>query len=125
MQRASQASANSGGGDSDRSVRTEEEVLLLYRILETNGSSEEWQAALEHPQLGPIEQFRRGRKDLFLQALRVCEARGEWQTAYKLCKDCLLVTEDGKTRANMLACDWVVWDQFLKAASHILPSNTQ
>ncbi|KAH6675261.1 N-acetyltransferase B complex non catalytic subunit-domain-containing protein [Plectosphaerella plurivora] len=123
MQRASQASANSTGGDSDRSVRTEEEVLLLYRILETNGSSDEWQAALEHPQLGPVEQFRRGRKDLFLRALQVCEDRQEWQTAYKLCKDCLLIPGEGEPKANMLACDWVVWDHFLRAASHILSSK--
>jgi len=118
IQRAAQTAPAATGGDSDRSIRTEEEILLYFRILETHGSVDEWQAALNDAHLGPVNQFRLGRKDLLLRALEVCTKRGEWQTVYKQCKDCLVGSEDTR-QINLLACDWSIWEHFLKASSHL------
>ncbi|EEY16368.1 conserved hypothetical protein [Verticillium alfalfae VaMs.102] len=98
IQRASQTA----GTDTDRSIKTEEEILLLYRILESHGSDAEWKAALDHPHFGPVQQLRLGRKDLFLRALR----------------DCLTATDDGPG-VRLLACDWNVWQDFLAAAGQL------
>ncbi|KAM0280556.1 hypothetical protein ACHAQH_004001 [Verticillium albo-atrum] len=114
IQRASQTA----GSDTDRTIKTEEEILLLYRILESHGSDAEWKAALEHPQFGPVQQLRLGRKDLFLRALGVCKQREDWPTVYQLCKDCLTASEDGPG-VNLLACDWNVWQDFLAAAGYL------
>lgn len=118
MQRAAQASAQSTGGDADRSVRSEEEILLYYRVLETNGTDEEWQAALSDPKLGPIPQFHLGHKELLLEALEVSARRLNWRDVYSLCKRCLMGPEDAQ-QANLLACDWAIWKHFLTAASHL------
>ncbi|KAG7131606.1 hypothetical protein HYQ45_009844 [Verticillium longisporum] len=114
IQRASQTA----GTDTDRSIKTEEEILLLYRILESHGSDAEWKAALDHPHFGPVQQLRLGRKDLFLRALRVSKQREDWSTVYRLCKDCLTASDDGPG-VKLLACDWNVWQDFLAAAGQL------
>lgn len=124
MQRAAQTVPVSAEGDSDRAVRGEEEVLLYYRILETHGSKEDWQTALDDPRLGPVKQFRLGRKDLFLRALEVCTQREEWQSVYKLCKECLVGTDETR-QINLLACDWGVWEHFLEAAGHLRATQSE
>ncbi|OHE93268.1 N-acetyltransferase B complex non catalytic subunit, partial [Colletotrichum orchidophilum] len=122
MQRAAQFSEQSGAERkdevSDRAIRTEEEILLFYRILEAHGSTAEWDAALKVPILNPVYQFRKGRKDLFLQAIEVLERKGEWKTVYDLCKDCLSTTDENK-QLSLLACDYAVWKKFLNAAGQI------
>ncbi|KAG7119638.1 hypothetical protein HYQ45_014923 [Verticillium longisporum] len=114
IQRASQTV----GTDTDRTIKTEEEILLLYRILESHGSDAEWEAALDHPHFGPVQQLRLGRKDLFLRALRVSKQREDWSTVYRLCKDCLTASDDGPG-VRLLACDWNVWQDFLAAAGQL------
>lgn len=118
MQRAAQSPAQANGGDLERSIKNEEEILLLYRVLETHGSDEEWKAALEHPTFGPVQQFRSGRKDLFLRVLDISARRADWQTIVSLCKECL-TKPDSDGQINLLACDWGVWRHFLAAASHL------
>lgn len=118
MQRAAQAAAQpSLGGDSDRSIRTEDEILLYYRILETHGSDAEWEAVLSHPKFGPVEQFRLGRKDILLRAAQVSRRKGQWSIIYRLCKECLTLSADDN-QLKLLACDWIVWQLFLEAARH-------
>ncbi|TIC89721.1 hypothetical protein CH35J_012746 [Colletotrichum higginsianum] len=119
MQRAAQFAEQRGteknGEVSDRAIKTEEEILLFYRILEAHGSDAEWDAALKGPSLNPVYQFKAGRKDLFLQTIEVLERKGKWNTVYDLCKECLSATDE-KGQMSLLACDWAVWKKFLNAA---------
>lgn len=124
IQRAAQSVPLPTEGDGDRSVRGEEEILLFFRILETHGSPEDWQAALDDPRLGPVRQFRLGRKDLLLRALEVCTRREEWQRVYRMCKECL-VGDEGARQINLLACDWSIWQHFLNAASHLRATQSE
>lgn len=106
------------GEVSDRAIKTEEEILLFYRILEAHGSDAEWETALKGPTLNPVYQFKAGRKDLFLHTIQVLERMGKWKTVYDLCKECLSATND-KDQLSLLACDWTVWKKFLNAAGRI------
>ncbi|OLN87404.1 hypothetical protein CCHL11_09575 [Colletotrichum chlorophyti] len=119
MQRAAQFAEQSNneknGNVSERAIKTEEEILLFYRILEAHGSDAEWEAALKGPTLNPVYQFKAGRKDLFLQTIDVLERKGQWKTVYDLCKACLSET-NAKGQLSLLACDWAVWEKFLNAA---------
>ncbi|KAK1985248.1 N-acetyltransferase B complex non catalytic subunit [Colletotrichum cereale] len=119
MQRAAQLTEQAGtekhGEVADRAIKTEEEILLFYRILEAHGSEAEWDAALQGPTLNPVHQFKAGRKDLFLQTIDVLERKGKWKTVYDLCRKCLSDTDD-KDQLSLLACDWAVWKKFLNAA---------
>ncbi|GKT40674.1 uncharacterized protein ColSpa_00855 [Colletotrichum spaethianum] len=119
MQRAAQLTEQTGteknGDVADRAIKTEEEILLFYRILEAHGSDAEWEAALKGPTLNPVYQFKAGRKDLFLQTIDVLERKGNWKTVYELCRECLSA-KDEKGQLSLLACDWAVWKKFLNAA---------
>ncbi|KAL2757223.1 hypothetical protein ACRALDRAFT_2025069 [Sodiomyces alcalophilus JCM 7366] len=124
IQRAAQSASKADAGDSDRGVRTEEEILLFYRILETHGSDDDWVAALSHPEFGPIPQFRLGRKDLLLRVLNVSRRKGDWQTAYTLSKECL--TLSGKeSHLKLLACDWMVWKALLDGGSRVMGESPE
>ncbi|KAF9870648.1 N-acetyltransferase B complex non catalytic subunit [Colletotrichum karsti] len=123
MQRAAQFAEQHSGADKngdvpDRAIKTEEEILLFYRILEAHASDAEWDSALKGPTLSPVFQFKAGRKDLFLQCIDVFERKEKWRTVYDLCKECLSVTDE-KGQLNLLACDWAVWKKFLNAAGRI------
>ncbi|KAK2014640.1 N-acetyltransferase B complex non catalytic subunit [Colletotrichum eremochloae] len=122
MQRAAQLTEQAGtekhGEVADRAIKTEEEVLLFYRLLEAHGSDAEWDAALQGPTLNPVYQFKAGRKDLFLQTIDVLERKENWKTVYDLCRECLSATDE-KGQLSLLACDWAVWKKFLNAAGRI------
>ncbi|KAF6838332.1 hypothetical protein CPLU01_02444 [Colletotrichum plurivorum] len=123
MQRAAQSAEQHGGttknGDvPDRAIKTEEEILLFYRILEAHGSDADWEAALKGPTLNPVHQFKIGLKDLFIQTIEVLERKEKWQTVYDICKECLSATDE-KGQLSQLGCDWSVWKKFLNAAGRI------
>ncbi|KAE9570348.1 hypothetical protein CGMCC3_g13465 [Colletotrichum fructicola] len=123
MQRAAQfaeqhSGAEKNGNVPDRAIKTEEEILLFYRIMEAHASDAEWDAALKGPTLNPVYQLKSGRKDLFLQTIEVFERKEKWKTVYDLCKVCLSMTDD-KGQLSLLACDWAVWKKFLNAAGRI------
>ncbi|ROT37059.1 hypothetical protein SODALDRAFT_334126 [Sodiomyces alkalinus F11] len=124
MQRAAQSASQPDAGDSDRSIRTEEEILLFYRILETHGSDADWTAALGHPEFGPVPQFRLGRKDLLLRVLDVSRRKGDWQTVYALSKECLILSGSDNS-LKLLACDWMVWKALLDGASHVMGESPE
>ncbi|KAI8309474.1 hypothetical protein K4K59_009196 [Colletotrichum sp. SAR11_240] len=123
MQRAAQfteqhSGAEKNGNAPDRAIKTEEEILLFYRIMEAHASDAEWDAALKGPTLNPVYQLKSGRKDLFLHTIEVFERKEKWKTVYDLCKACLSTTDD-KGQLSLLACDWAVWKKFLNAAGRI------
>ena len=41
-----------------------------------------WLAALDDDRIGPVVQFKTGRKDLLLGVLDVCAERDDWEKAY-------------------------------------------
>ncbi|KAL0938293.1 uncharacterized protein CTRU02_204903 [Colletotrichum truncatum] len=129
MQRAAQfteqhSGAEKNGDVPDRAIKTEEEILLFYRILEAHASDAEWEAALKGPTLNPVYQLKAGRKDLFLLTIEVFERKGQWKVVYDLCKECFSVTDD-KGQLSILACDWIAWKKFLNAAGRIAESDQE
>lgn len=124
IQRAAQSTSKADAGDADRALRTEEEVLLLYRILETHGSDDDWVAALSHSEFSPVPQFRLGRKDLLLHVLDVSKRKGDWRTVYTLSKECLTLSGN-ESSLKLLACDWKVWKALLDGASHVMGESPE
>ncbi|TEA12738.1 hypothetical protein C8034_v005773 [Colletotrichum sidae] len=129
MQRAAQFAEQHAGSEKNgdtpvRAIKTEEEILLLYSIMEAHASDAEWEAALRGSTLNPVYQFKTGRKDLFLQTIGLFERKGQWKTVYDLCKECLSVTDE-KNQLSLLACDWAVWKKFLHAAGQLGDSSQQ
>lgn len=107
-----------------RSIKTEEEVLLLYDIVETHGTAEDVKKLLDSPVFSPLVQFRMGRKELFQRvALRFLHQK-EWKSLFNICKDCLSVTDESG-EPTLLASDWSVWKQFIDAAAQLKASNTE
>ncbi|KAM0413590.1 hypothetical protein ACHAPT_013631 [Fusarium lateritium] len=124
IQRAAQLSeqaANSEGDDvkrQPRSVRTEEEILLLYDIVEKHGSEEDFEKLVSSPVFCPLVQFRKGRKELFLRVISKHQRREDHEAIYQICKDCLS-TEDENGHPNLLGADWKVWKHFIDAAAQV------
>ncbi|KAB5522967.1 N-acetyltransferase B complex non catalytic subunit-domain-containing protein [Coniochaeta sp. 2T2.1] len=117
LERAAEITAASpADNQTDRGLRTEEELYLYYRVLATHGSKEDLLKQLMHPELGAMKQFDQGKKHLFLQALDVFESQQKWDEAYDSCLKALSrKDEDGSP--SYLAADWRVWKTFITAAS--------
>ena len=101
-----------------RSVQTEEEILLLYEIVEKHGSPADYNKLVSSPLFNPVQQFRKGRKELFLRVITKYRKLNKWSEIFEICKTCLSeVDADGKP--NLLASDWMVWQQFTHAAGQL------
>lgn len=99
-------------------MQTEEEVLLLYEIVEAHGTKQDFENILNIPGLSPSAQFRSGRKELLQRALARYRRESDWPAIFNLCKDCLSI-EDVNGQASVLASDYAVWKDFIEAASHL------
>lgn len=106
-----------------RGLQSEEEILLLFDMLESKGDIATWKTALDSPLLDPRRLFQAGQKDLFLRTVSVFARFGEWQAVYTLVKDCLS-WKDGD-QLSLLASDWSVWERWVEAAAHVQDSNTK
>ncbi|PNY29927.1 Uncharacterized protein TCAP_00161 [Tolypocladium capitatum] len=105
-----------------RSVQSEEEILLLYDVVETHGTASDFEKLLASPVFSPVSQFRLGRKELFLRVAARHQLQGDWEGLFNLCNDCLSdADEDGEP--TLLAADWLVWRHFIDAASHLKSVN--
>ncbi|KAI8679171.1 hypothetical protein NCS57_00193900 [Fusarium keratoplasticum] len=124
MQRAAQLSEQAASSEGDdakpqpRSVQTEEEILLLYDIVEKHGSEEDFEKLVSSPVFCPLVQFRKGRKELFLRVISKHQRHGDHEAIYQICKDCLS-TEDENGQPNLLGTDWKVWKHFIDAAAQV------
>ncbi|KAM5347591.1 hypothetical protein ACJ41O_007415 [Fusarium nematophilum] len=123
IQRAAQLSEQDAAADGatkpqSRSVQTEEEILLLYDIVEKHGSAEDFEKLVSSPVFCPLVQFNKGRKELFLRVIAKHQRDGDAEAIYQLCKDCLS-TEDEAGQPNLLAADWKVWRHFIDAAAEV------
>ncbi|MBE3045732.1 hypothetical protein IMZ48_24940 [Candidatus Bathyarchaeota archaeon] len=107
-----------------RGIHSEEEMLLYFDMLESRGDISLLKDALQGPLLSPLKQFRQGRKEIFLRAVRVLSAAKEWAMVYSLTKDCLS-EKDELGRTSLLASDWGVWKSLVEAASHILSTDPE
>jgi hypothetical protein len=108
---------SSGENPPTRGIKSEEEILLLFEMLEAKADIATWKRFLDNPLLSPLKLFKQGQKELFLRTLSVFARFGEWSSLYSLVKDCLN-HRDGSGRQSLLASDWVVWKTFIDAASH-------
>lgn len=105
-----------------RGVQTEEETLLYFDMLESRGDFSLLRDALKSPLLDPLKQFRLGRKEIVLRAIRVLSGTKEWETVYSLTKDCLS-EKDEQGRPSLLASDWNIWKSLIEAASHTVSTD--
>ncbi|KAI9158028.1 Cytochrome c oxidase-assembly factor cox-23 [Paramyrothecium foliicola] len=131
IERAAQLAEQEQAGDnkdaaklSPRTVQTEEEILLLYEIVERHGSDSDFQKLLSSAVFSPQIQFRRGRKELFMRVAMRHKANSNWDALYSLCKDCLSETDENG-QPHLLACDWAVWQLFIEAAQQTTNPDTE
>ncbi|KAL7805034.1 N-acetyltransferase B complex non catalytic subunit domain-containing protein [Trichoderma aethiopicum] len=116
-----QVEAESNGASaktSPRRVKTEEETLLLYDIVETHGSPQDFQKLISSPVFSPAAQFRLGRKEVALRAVAKFRRDGDWRAVFDLCRECLSDC-DSDGQLTLLASDIAVWRHLIDAAGHI------
>lgn len=128
IERAAQLTEQSHTSKSEetpaRGIKTEEEILLLYDIIETHGTADDVQKLTQSPLFSPVAQFRLGRKELFQRTAARYRKQREWEALYSLCEACLSHTDENG-EFSLLACDWLVWKNFIQAASHLRNSNIE
>ncbi|SPN96574.1 uncharacterized protein DNG_00097 [Cephalotrichum gorgonifer] len=105
-----------------RGIHTEEEILLYFDMLESGGDLAQLKGVLAGPLLNPLNQFRLGRKEIVLRAVRVLAKAKEWQAVYSLTRDCLS-EKDEQGRPSLLASDWNIWKSLVEAATHLMSTN--
>lgn len=101
-----------------RGIQTEEEILLLYDIVETHGKPEDFEKLVSSEVFGPLKQFKQGRKTLFLRVIAKHRRDHDWESIFRLCKECLS-QDDEEGRPSLLASDFNVWEEFINAASYM------
>lgn len=105
-----------------RGIQSEQEILLLYDIVETHGTADDWNKLIDSPVFSPLVQFRKGRKELFQRVAAKYTSSQKWTALCDLCYGVLSdVGDDGEL--TLTACDWLVWRHFLEAAAQIKSSD--
>ncbi len=99
----------------ERSLRSEEEFLLYFRVLVAHGTPDNFQQRALNTNAGAVAQFAAGRKQLFCEVLTQLETAQRWDAVFGLCRDALGTT-DGAGRPSTLACDLRIWNSFIAAA---------
>ncbi|KAK0391568.1 hypothetical protein NLU13_1068 [Sarocladium strictum] len=116
---SAQDNANDAATPAARTVQSEEEILLLYEVVEKHGTSDDLSKLLASPLLGPVPQFLKGRKELLMRTLRRHQRNKEWRAIFDLCQQCLTGGDEKTEEPNYLAADWSILQQFIEAASHL------
>lgn len=125
IERAAQLSEqakDSGAELPARGIQTEQEVLLLYDVVQTHGTAADYAKLLASPVYNPAEQFRQARKEVFTVAAAKHRQDGNWEALFELCQECLAHVDETE-QISMLASDWLVWKQYLEAANHVKQSR--
>lgn len=123
-QLAEQAHASESKEAPARGIKTEEEILLLYDIFETHGTADDVKTLIESPLFSPIAQFRLGRKELFQRTAANYRKQQDWEALCNLCESCLSHTDENG-ELSLLACDWLVWKNFIEGAYYLKSCNTE
>ncbi|PHH72615.1 hypothetical protein CDD80_4413 [Ophiocordyceps camponoti-rufipedis] len=101
-----------------RGIQTEQEILLLYEIVERHGAAADMDKVLASPVFGPVPQVRLGRKEPLFIAVEIYRRRADWDAVFDLCCDCLDDVDD-KGEPTLLACDWRIWRHVIEAAGYL------
>ncbi|KAM3545695.1 hypothetical protein ARSEF1564_001337, partial [Beauveria bassiana] len=107
-----------------RSIQTEEEILLLYEIVGTHGTTADFTKLVDSAFFSPVEQLKHGRKEPLVYAIKKLQKDENWQSLFDICQACLSVSDD-KGVPTLQASDWDVWRQFITAASRIQDCSAQ
>ncbi|CEJ93740.1 hypothetical protein VHEMI09310 [[Torrubiella] hemipterigena] len=121
IERAAQLSEQAKEAGSDlpaRGIKTEQEILLLYQIIDTHGTEDDYQKLIKSPLFNPVAQFHMGRTELLTVVANRYRSQGKWDDLFEVCESCLS-SVDEKKQISMLASDWAIWKLYLEAASHI------
>ncbi|KAL7932854.1 N-acetyltransferase B complex non catalytic subunit domain-containing protein [Trichoderma chlorosporum] len=131
IERAAQATEQAEASSNDasakpppRRVKTEEETLLLYDIVETHGTPQDFLKLISSPVFSPTAQFRQGRKEVSLRAIAKLRRDGDWLAVFNLCRECLSDCDDDG-QLTLLASDIAVWRHIIDAAAHIKDANPE
>jgi N-terminal acetyltransferase B complex non-catalytic subunit len=105
-----------------RSIHTPQELLLLHKIADTLGKSEQGLEYLRDPNLGPESVVARGEWQLWRIRLTLLKTAHQWKELFGVTKALLerARTKDGAgqlSKANF--SDWIVWDAFVCASTEI------
>ncbi|KAM3522883.1 hypothetical protein NHJ13051_005408 [Beauveria bassiana] len=107
-----------------RSIQTEEEILLLYEIVGTHGTTADFTKLVDSAFFSPVEQLKHGRKEPLVYAIKKLQRDENWQSLFDICQACLSVSDD-KGVPTLQASDWDVWRQFITTASRIQDCSAQ
>lgn len=107
-----------------RGIKTEEEILLLYQVVENHGSDDDFAKLVASPAFSPVSQLQQGRKELLSRVIARYKRTDNWQDLFDLCQNCLSQTDD-QGQPSMLASDWGVWREFIQAAGKLVDTKPE
>lgn len=107
-----------------RGIKTEEEILLLYDVVETHGTAEDYVKLTASPVFGPIRQLQEGRKELLLRVGHKYRSTSNWQSLFDLCKSALSQVDEND-QPTMMAADWLIWREFIGAAEKLAETDSE
>lgn len=97
---------------------------MLYDIVETHGTPQDFLKLISSPVFSPAAQFRQGRKEVALRAIAKFRRDGDWLAVFNLCRDCLTDC-DADGQLTLLASDIAVWRHIIDAAGHIKDADPE
>lgn len=105
-----------------KSIQSPQELLLLDRITEAFGKSEQRLQNLQDSNLGPESVVAKGDWALWRLRLRLMGEGNQWQELFDLCGS-MLKRSRTPSASNQLEhasfSDWIVWEGYLKSASFL------
>ncbi|KAM3498651.1 hypothetical protein MY10362_008040, partial [Beauveria mimosiformis] len=75
-----------------RAIQTEEEILLLYEIVGTHGTTADFAKLLDSASFSPVEQLKQGRKEPLVYAIKKLQKDENWQSLFDLLAEYKIVT---------------------------------
>jgi N-terminal acetyltransferase B complex non-catalytic subunit len=101
-----------------KSIQTPQELLLLHRILSTQGRLTESLDAFKDPHLGPTSKVSKGEWVFHIKYLQLLELCGEWKEllakSFQLLSASRIEDGDGNFPYSR-GSDWVVWKALMQA----------
>lgn len=111
--------------NTSRTIQSEQEILLMYDVVQKHGKPEEVSKLVSSPIFGPVARFRCGEKELLMRVLDMHQRAQDWAAVFSLCKQCLEDEGVGSAGANLLAADWSIWQLFIKAAASLQSTDPE
>lgn len=101
-----------------KSIQTPQELLLLHRILSTQGKLTESLDVFRDPHLGPTSKVSKGEWVFHIKHLQLLEVCGEWKElltkSLQLLSASRVEGDDGNFPCSR-GSDWVVWKALIRA----------